>query len=58
MVLPCPMPDVFGIGWVWVGKGNSVLALGLGTMLGHSQRGVTAFGCAKGTAGGTGCKMG
>lgn len=34
MVLPCPMPDVFGIGWVWVGKGNSpVLALGLGTML-------------------------
>lgn len=38
MVLPCLMPDVFGTGWIWAGKGNApVGALGLGTMLGHPQ---------------------
>lgn len=58
MVLPCPVLDGFGTGWIWAGKGNApVVAPGLGTMLGHSQRGVGGFGYAKGTAGGTRCKM-
>lgn len=52
MVLPCPVPDGFGTGW-----NAPMVALGLGTMLGHSQRGVGGFGYAEGTAGGTRCKM-
>lgn len=59
MVPPCPMSDGFGTSWIWAGTGNApVVALGLGTTLAHPQSGVGGFGCAKGTAGGTRCKMG
>lgn len=59
MVLPCLMLDGFSTGWIWAGKGNApVVALGLGTMLGHPQNGSVALGVQKAQLRAQGIKWG